>query len=136
MSVSKTVAQVRWRCCWGRWIPVAGRSPTRRRIAATPGRRRGGTRPRARGGSPPAGRGPAAAGGRRRQRTEDRRQRADDRYEAGQDALEEGEWARAARALPQAAAASQGRADAAMYWLAYAQAKLAQNADALATLAI
>ena len=69
-----------------------------------------------------------------RQRTEDRRQRADDRYEAGQDALEEGEWARAAERFRQVAAAGQGRVDAAMYWLAYAQAKLAQNADALATL--
>jgi hypothetical protein len=69
-----------------------------------------------------------------RQRAEDRRQRADDRYEAGQDALEEGEWARAADRFRQVAAAGQGRVDAAMYWLAYAQAKLAQNADALATL--
>jgi HEAT repeats/Tetratricopeptide repeat len=69
-----------------------------------------------------------------RQRAEDRRQRADDRYEAGQDALEEGEWARAAERFRQVAAAGQGRVDAAMYWLAYAQAKLAQNADALATL--
>jgi hypothetical protein len=70
-----------------------------------------------------------------RQRAEDARQRTDDRYEAGQDALEEGEWARAAERFRQVVAAGQGRVDAAMYWLAYAQAKLAQNADALATLA-
>jgi hypothetical protein len=70
-----------------------------------------------------------------RQRAEDARQRTDDRYEAGQDALEDGEWSRAADRFRQVVAAGQGRVDAAMYWLAYAQAKLAQNADALATLA-
>ena len=69
-----------------------------------------------------------------RQRAEDARQRTDDRYEAGQEALEDGEWARAADRFRQVVAAGQGRVDAAMYWLAYAQAKLAQNADALATL--
>ena len=77
----------------------------------------------------------------RRQREDEARQRADedrridDRYEAGQDALEEGQWTRAAERFRQIATAGQNRADAAMYWLAYAQSKLAQNADALATLA-
>ena len=70
-----------------------------------------------------------------RQRASEARQRADDRYEAGQDALEDGEWARAIDRFRQVVAAGQSRADAAMYWVAYAQAKLAQNADALATLA-
>lgn len=69
-----------------------------------------------------------------RQRAEDRRQRADDRYEAGQDALEDGEWARAVERFKQVADAGQGRVDAAMYWMAYSQSKLAQNAEALATL--
>jgi hypothetical protein len=69
-----------------------------------------------------------------RQRAADDRQRSDDRYEAGQDALENGDWARAVDRFRQVAAAGQNRADAAMYWVAYAQAKLAQNADALATL--
>jgi hypothetical protein len=69
------------------------------------------------------------------QRAEEARQRSDDRYEAGQEALEDAEWARAADRFRQVVAAGQGRVDAAMYWLAYAQWKLAQNADALATLA-
>jgi hypothetical protein len=75
----------------------------------------------------------------RREREDESRQRAreraDDRYEAGQDALEDGEWARAVERFRQVVAAGQSRADAAMYWVAYAQSKLAQNADALATLA-
>ena len=70
-----------------------------------------------------------------RQRAADARQRADDRYEAGQDALEDGQWARAIDRFRQVATAGQNRADAALYWVAYAQAKLAQNADALATIA-
>lgn len=70
-----------------------------------------------------------------RQRAADARQRADDRYESGQDALERGDWARAIERFRQVVAAGQSRADAATYWVAYAQAKLAQNADALATLA-
>lgn len=69
-----------------------------------------------------------------RQRAEEARERADDRYEAGQDALEDGEWTRAVDRFRQVVTAGQGRVDAAMYWMAYAQAKLAQNADALATL--
>ena len=70
----------------------------------------------------------------RRQQTEDRRQRADDRYEAAQDALENGQWARAVQGFREAAAANPARADAATYWLAYAQSRLGQHADALSTL--
>ena len=70
----------------------------------------------------------------RRQQTEDRRQRADDRYEAAQDALENGQWTRAVQGFREAAAANPARADAATYWLAYAQSRLGQHADALATL--
>lgn len=63
------------------------------------------------------------------------RRRVEDQYEAGQDALEDGEWSRAADRFRAVIAANQERVDAALYWLAYAQSKLAQHADALATLA-
>lgn len=62
------------------------------------------------------------------------RERVERQYEAGQKALENAQWAEAADRFRQVAAAKQARVDAAMYWLAYAQQKLAQHADALATL--
>jgi HEAT repeats len=65
---------------------------------------------------------------------EGRQQRAEGQYEAGQEALENAQWARAAERFRQVVDAKQTRVDAAMYWLAYAQSKLAQHADALATL--
>src|SRR5690606_31759738 len=71
----------------------------------------------------------------RREREQDRQERVEDQYEAGRDALESGEWARAAERFERVAAAKAARVDAAMYWLAYAQSKLAQHSDALATLA-
>lgn len=76
----------------------------------------------------------AARAERDRDRQEDQRQRAEDQYSDAQEMLEDGEWARAAERFRQVASAGQARADAAMYWLAYAQSKLAQHADALATL--
>ncbi len=69
-----------------------------------------------------------------RERASAQRERIEDRYQAGQDLLENGRWAQAADRFREVVAAKTARADAAMYWLAYAQGKLAQQADALATL--
>lgn len=69
-----------------------------------------------------------------RARQDARRERVEGQYEAGQEALENAQWARAAERFRQVVNAKQSRVDAAMYWLAYAQGKLAQHADALATL--
>ncbi len=70
-----------------------------------------------------------------RAREQERRARATEEYQAGQEALENAEWARAVERFARVAAARATRVDAAMYWMAYAQSKLAQQADALATLA-
>ena len=57
-------------------------------------------------------------------------------YDSGQDALSDGQWTRAIeRFARRSIAAKAPRVDAAMYWTAYAQSKLGQQADALATLA-
>lgn len=69
-----------------------------------------------------------------RERQDNARRRAEERYSDAQELLEDGEWARAAEMFRQVAAQGEARADAALYWLAYAQSRLAQHADALATL--
>jgi tetratricopeptide (TPR) repeat protein len=56
-------------------------------------------------------------------------------YEEGQDALEEARWQRAVERFTSVASAKSGRADAALYWKAYALDKLGQKAEALATAA-
>ena len=74
----------------------------------------------------------------RAQRDRDRVQRDRERtealYDSGQDALSDGQWTRAIERFAKVVAANAGRADAAMYWTAYAQSKLGQQSDALATL--
>jgi hypothetical protein len=70
-----------------------------------------------------------------RERERDRRDRLDDAYEDAQDALADERWQRAIERLAQVISAKASRVDAAMYWTAYAQSKLGQQADALATLA-
>ena len=74
----------------------------------------------------------------RAQRDRDRVQRDRERtealYDSGQDALSDGQWTRAIERFTKVVAANAGRADAAMYWTAYAQSKLGQQSDALATL--
>ena len=64
----------------------------------------------------------------------DRRSAARDTYESGTDALDEGEWRVAADHFRQVARLGVDHADAALYWLAYAQNKMGQRSDALATL--
>jgi hypothetical protein len=67
-------------------------------------------------------------------RLERDRERLERVYESAQDALSDGQWARAMERFAQVMAANAARVDAAMYWTAYAQSKLGQQADALATL--
>ncbi|MGH9160157.1 MAG: HEAT repeat domain-containing protein [Vicinamibacteraceae bacterium] len=58
-----------------------------------------------------------------------------DLYETGQDALNEGKWGEALDLFQRVAAMKGSRADAALYWKAYAENKLGQRAEALATIA-
>ncbi|HET6899011.1 MAG TPA: HEAT repeat domain-containing protein [Vicinamibacteria bacterium] len=67
-------------------------------------------------------------------RAEERANREDERYERGTEALDEERWDRAIEAFDSVAAAGGRRADAALYWKAYAQRKAGRPADALATL--
>jgi HEAT repeats len=73
------------------------------------------------------------------QRAQERDQRAQDRerelYDRGQDALERSEWTRAVERFQQIVALQGARADAALYWKAYALDRLGQQAEALAAVA-
>jgi hypothetical protein len=85
-----------------------------------------------------------------RQRADEQRARAEERaregaerarerelrdYERGQQALERAEWTVAAERFQAIAAAAGARADAALYWRAYALDKLGQRAEALTAVA-
>ncbi len=61
--------------------------------------------------------------------------RADDLYSEGRDAIEEGRYDRAIQRFNALIDLKSSRTDAALYWKAYCQAKLAQRAEALNTLA-
>jgi HEAT repeat protein len=67
-------------------------------------------------------------------RAEERANREDERYERGTEALDEERWDRAIEAFDGVAGQGGRRADAALYWKAYAQRKAGRPADALATL--
>ncbi len=71
----------------------------------------------------------------RRERDRDRVERQDDLYDDGQEALDEGEWDDALRAFSRFAELKGPRADAALYWKAYAQNRLGQRPDSLQTIA-
>jgi len=60
---------------------------------------------------------------------------ADRLYDCGRDALDDKQWDRAVDFFGKVAAAKSERADAALYWKAYAQNKLGQRAEALTTIA-
>lgn len=62
---------------------------------------------------------------------EEGRGREDERYEEGTDALDEGAWDRAAAAFRSVADMKGRRADAALYWLAYARSRQGQRREAL-----
>jgi len=66
------------------------------------------------------------------EREQARREREDQLYEEGQDALEEARWQRAVDRFSSVVVAKTAKADAAMYWKAYALDKLGQKAEALA----
>ena len=69
------------------------------------------------------------------EREASRKEREEQLYEDGQDALEDAKWQRAVERFSMVAAAKAPRADAALYWKAYALDKLGQKAEALATAA-
>ena len=71
---------------------------------------------------------------RERARAEERANREDERYERGTEALDEERWDRAIEAFDSVVSTGGRRADAALYWKAYAQRKAGRPADALATL--
>jgi hypothetical protein len=59
---------------------------------------------------------------------------ATDPYRQGQQALDEGRWADAAAAFTRAVAARGNQADAALYWLAWAEHKAGRRGEAMAAL--
>jgi hypothetical protein len=65
----------------------------------------------------------------------DRRVRVEHEYREGTEALDGRQWERAVEAFDRVAQAKGERADAALYWKAYAQHKLGRREEALATLA-
>jgi tetratricopeptide (TPR) repeat protein len=65
----------------------------------------------------------------------DAEDRADDLYTEGREAIEAGRYDRAVDRFNRLIDLKSARTDAALYWKAYSQAKLAQRADALTTLA-
>ncbi len=76
-----------------------------------------------------------AAAEREAARKERERDREDRDYEAAQRLLEKAQWLQAAERFSTVAALKGGRADAALYWKAYALDKVGQKAEALATAA-
>ena len=77
----------------------------------------------------------ARAAERERERAQERLDREEERYERGTEALDEERWDQAIEAFDRVAQSGGRRADAALYWKAYAQRKAGRPADALATLA-
>lgn len=68
--------------------------------------------------------------------TENERQsREDEAYEEAREFIDSEQWREAIRRFQQVIALNGAKVDTAMYWMAYAQSKLGQNAEALATLA-
>ncbi len=55
-------------------------------------------------------------------------------YQQGREALDGGDWGRAIGAFEQAMEADEARADAALYWIAYARNKRGEGVEALETL--
>jgi HEAT repeat protein len=66
--------------------------------------------------------------------TEDEQEHEAERYEEGREALDEGEWEEARTAFDEVARLKGSRADAALYWKAYALGKLRRLPEALSTL--
>ena len=75
-----------------------------------------------------------ASADREKERQEARVEKEQDMYDEGTDALDEHDWRRATRAFSRVADMKMSHADAALYWLAYAQNKMGQRAESLDTL--
>ncbi|MGH8187811.1 MAG: HEAT repeat domain-containing protein, partial [Steroidobacteraceae bacterium] len=71
----------------------------------------------------------------RQERERERVERQDELYDDGQEALDEGEWDDAMRAFSRFAELKGPRADAALYWKAYAQNRIGQRPESLQTIA-
>src|SRR5262245_32028837 len=67
----------------------------------------------------------------RKAREDERREREDELYDEGTSALDEGAWDRAITAFREVAEMKGRRADAALYWTAWAKSKQGQSAEAL-----
>jgi hypothetical protein len=70
----------------------------------------------------------------REDRKQERIDREEELYDEATDALDEHDWRAAASGFRKVAALHMGHGDGALYWLAYAQAKMGQRPEALATL--
>ena len=74
----------------------------------------------------------------KKERDQDRNERKaemeEDLYDAGTDSLDDHDWRHAASAFRKVADMRMSHADAALYWLAYAQGKMGARSDALSTL--
>jgi len=75
-----------------------------------------------------------AAADRERERQEAKADKEQDLYDEGTDALDDHDWRRAVREFSKVADMKMSHADAALYWLAYAQNKMGQRAESLDTL--
>jgi HEAT repeat protein len=72
---------------------------------------------------------------REKERAQREKEREGDAYEQGQSNLDAGRWDRAVASFDRVIDLKGPRADAALYWKAYAQNKLGQRAEALGTIA-
>jgi len=71
---------------------------------------------------------------RERDREQERADREEEQYDRGTEALDEERWDRAVESFDRVAASGSRRADAALYWKAYAQRKAGRPTEAVATL--
>jgi len=69
-----------------------------------------------------------------RDRQEARVEREQDLYEQGTDAIDDHDWRTAARSFERVAAMKMSRAEAALYWLAFARNRMGMRAEALSAL--
>jgi len=73
-------------------------------------------------------------GQREKERADAKVEKEEDLYDSGTDALDDHEWRRAAASFRKVADIQMQHADAALYWLAYAEGKMGARSEALSTL--
>ncbi|HEV7487516.1 MAG TPA: HEAT repeat domain-containing protein [Thermoanaerobaculia bacterium] len=71
---------------------------------------------------------------RERERADAKIEKEEDLYDSGTDALDDHDWRRAAASFRKVAEMRMQHADAALYWLAYAQGKMGARSEGLSTL--